>query len=365
MPGRRTARRREHRSERPGPGVTGLLAGDPVGQDRQHLTRAACRRRSRVRSGPHVGRQPQHGLRARVRPVDDQPGRRSASVDVQEAAHRGADVAPPGRHGEVQTVTEEVREAGVVIPESGVALPQRPHGPGQPVGRTAVGRVGQFPRVRGGVERPVALHPQHRPPRVRAGRGLQERQSPQEVACRCAARHRARRTPVPQVDDRGPGHVVGVVGALSVPPGHRVEHTTTDPAEPTGPVGLCVDPQHPDGRLGRQVDRGVPRLGGRAHAGPQEVQVGQVGQWTPDRGGCRPHRRTTGRAGRRRHRERGDSSGGGGQDDPSAGAAVGVAAPGVRGQLSVLVHDDLSVAVVRAGRPVHRGQGVDSGAEAL
>ncbi len=132
---------------------------------------------------------------------------------------------------------------GVGLPEGGVALPERPHRAGQPVGLGAVGRVRQLLGRRAGVQPAVRLHPEHDVAGVAAAGGLEVAHRTEQVERLVPAAGVAGLLPVPQVDDGRAGDVVGVEGAL--PPGAvGLQAAAADAlVRPVGlPVG--VGPQH-------------------------------------------------------------------------------------------------------------------------
>ena len=94
-----------------------------------------------------VRREAEDGLGGGVRAVGDQPRRRRLAVDVQVLAVLVEDLPVDRADRQLEPVAEEARERGVGLLEGRVALAERPDRAGQPVGRVAVGRVGQLHRL--------------------------------------------------------------------------------------------------------------------------------------------------------------------------------------------------------------------------
>ncbi len=305
MPLRARCRRGQDRPVRPGARGAGTHVGDAVGQLGE---RAAG---DGAAAGLDVGGQAEHGLRTGIGIAGDQPRRHPQAVRELVLPVAGQHLPVERRDGQIQALPEEGGEGGVGAAEVGVALAERPDGAGQPV-RGA--RVGGIRRVGGGgrgVETAVGLHPQHDIAGVRSGRGLQVGQPAQQLVGLVAAVLIAELHPVPQVDDRGAGDVVGVVGALPVGVVRGVVGAAAGDLVAAGGQVVGVDPQHSDRGLAAEQVGGVSGLRRRGHRGGEEVQVRQVGQrrgrrrclWQAARR-RRPVRRRCSRrsAGRRRRR---------------------------------------------------------------
>jgi len=84
--------------------------------------------------------------------------------------------------------------------------------------------------------------------------------------------------PVPQVDHRGTGDVVGVERALRPGVRLRVVGAAADALVLAAGAAVGVRPQHAERWLLREPVRRVPRLPRRGHLVVQEVEVRQVGQ---------------------------------------------------------------------------------------
>ena len=198
-----------HGTERP----AARVAATQGGHGRRELDQRVPRRGG-GRPGPDVRREAEHRLCGRVAAVDNQPGRRLLAVDVPELPVTRQRLALQGRDAQVQPVLEKAGEDGVGATEGRVALTQRPDRAGQPVGLGAVRRVGLLVNDGARVQGAVRLHPEHDVAGVGAGRGLEVPHRAQQVEGLGPTRGLAGLLPVPQVDDRRAGDVVGVERAL-------------------------------------------------------------------------------------------------------------------------------------------------------
>ena len=212
VPDRARQHPRPHGTERPAAGVTATQGGDAGRQLHQGVPRRGC-----GRPGPDVRRQTEHRLRGRVAPVDHEPGGRLLAVDVPELPVTRQRLTLQRVDAQVEPVLEEPGKGRVRATEGRVALAQRPHRARQPVGLGTVRRIGLLMDHRARVEGAVRLHPEHDVAGVGAGGGLEVGHCAQQVERLGPAGPVAGLLPVPQVDDRGAGDVVGVEGAL--PPG--------------------------------------------------------------------------------------------------------------------------------------------------
>ena len=225
VPVRAGQRPRQHAAEGPGAGVAAGHLRDAVGEPGQHVPGLVGA------AGALVGDQPEHRLGGGVGALGDQPGRGAPAVDLEVLPVPAQHLAVERGDGQVEPVLQEAGERGVGVPEGGVPLAERPDGAGQPVGRVAVGRVGQLLRLGARVQGAVGLHPEHDVAGVRAGRGLQVGETAEHLEGAGAARRGAGLPPVAQVHDGGAGHVVGVERALPVGVGGRVVGAAADPLE--------------------------------------------------------------------------------------------------------------------------------------
>ena len=176
----RRQRPRQHRAERPAAARRRRpCSAMPSASFAQRV--AGRGRRRRPRRTPPGRARPRRSRRRRRRPARRACAGRRLSGRCRSAS---SDLAVDGADREVEPVARgrpRTPVAGRRRLEGGVALAERPDGARQPVGRVAVGRVGQLHRIGARVQRAVGLHPEHDVAGVRAGRGLQVGQAAQQL----------------------------------------------------------------------------------------------------------------------------------------------------------------------------------------
>ena len=232
----------------------GQLPAVAVGQPRDALGELR-QRRARCTAAAGLGRRrrdrarPRSWRRRRRRSARPAPACRRPTYEL---AVRVEHLPVRRRDGELDPVAQEGGEGvAVAAAEGGVALAERPDRAGEPVRRhrSRRGRAAPPGRRSGSAcRRPASTARRCR--RWAAGR-LQVG-SPRSSWYACARlRRRAGRGPVPQVDDRGAGDVVGVVGALAVGAGRRVEACRRRRAvEGRRRLAVGVRPEHAELGLG-------------------------------------------------------------------------------------------------------------------
>ena len=199
--------------ERPAAGVAAAQLRDALAEPGQRGAGAPPSRPARRRTP--TARGPPRPMASAPSAISQAGARLAVDVEV---------LAVPVEHLPVDRVDRRARGGragtsrtrGRSFSEGRVALAERPDRAGQPVGRVAVGGVGQLDRL--GAAGSACRRAASTAPRCRRSGPSRLQVGERRAASRRPRRRLVRRAgglPVPQVDDRGAADVVGVEGALA------------------------------------------------------------------------------------------------------------------------------------------------------